>query len=96
VDFLKPAVAEAAVDCMIAITDCFDPNPYDCVADALADACPDATADADCATVVDECGDTLDECHAIMDGLSASGRSDVMDCVNDGCEYGLWSCVESL
>jgi hypothetical protein len=93
---LKPAVAEAAVDCMLSITDCMDPSPYTCVGSALEGACPDATADADCATVETACGDTQDECHAMIDGLSTAGRTAVMGCVNAGCEYGLWSCIESL
>lgn len=98
VEALKPAVAEAAVQCMLAATkdECMDPDPYDCVRFALGDACEDPTTDQACDTVVKNCKETADECHALLDGLSDAGRKTVMKCVEDDCSWGLWSCVESF
>jgi hypothetical protein len=94
---LKPLLGEIAVQCLTNDTSDYCDTGYTCVADALAEACPDATADADCAAAVTACGDvTADECHAMIDGLTEAARAEVMTCVTDGCEFGLYSCVEGV
>ncbi|HEY3493501.1 MAG TPA: hypothetical protein VGK73_02400 [Polyangiaceae bacterium] len=100
--FLKPRVAEAATECMLADADCSTSgiDPYACVRTALEGACPDAANDAFCAYAVTLCDpqESLDAagCHALVDGLNEDGLASVTSCVEDGCTFGLWSCVESL
>jgi hypothetical protein len=73
---------------------------YGCVRSALGSACPDASANDFCTTAVATCNpqEALDlaGCHALVDGLSATGLDSVHSCVESGCNFGLWSCVEGL
>lgn len=99
---LKPKVAEAATACMLEDTDCSTSgiDPYACLRTALGGACPDATNDEFCADAVVACndGEAIDAagCHALVDGLNEDGLALVTSCVDDGCSFGLWSCVESM
>lgn len=96
---LKPAVAEAAVDCFAASETCSSTDAYECVGDALAGACPDPYQDVFCADAVTACSFetiTEEECHMMVDGLNDYGIAQIYSCVEAGCEFGLWSCVESL
>jgi len=97
---LKPKEAAAAVSCMLAFTDCNVDLVYTCVKTALGKACPDPTADDFCVTAQATCNPhetlTVADCHALVDGLSATGLDSVHSCVENGCTFGLWSCVESI
>lgn len=97
---LKPKVAAAAVSCMLGFSDCNVDNVYTCVQTALGTACPDTTTDAFCVTAQATCNPhetvTVAGCHALVDGLSAAGLASVHSCVESGCTYGLWSCIESI
>lgn len=95
---LKPFIAELAVDCLTVATG-YCNEGYECFGEALGYACYDATADDDCATAVTACTYetiTTDDCHALLDGLTDTARDEVMACVDDGCDFGLWSCVEGV
>jgi hypothetical protein len=92
----KPKIAEAAVACMLP-ADCAGSSSlyHNCAMNALAAACPDATADATCATWVSMCagvGATSEGCHAALDGLTAAARKDVV--LNCTCAAGLDACVQ--
>jgi hypothetical protein len=93
---LKPKVAENAIACLAVQTDGCLAGGYDCLVDALAGACPDATADGDCRAASGVCTAEPGEpaCHALLDGMTDAGRQGVMDCVNADCSFGLYSCVE--
>jgi hypothetical protein len=94
---LKPKIAEAAVKCFIEANEC-DDYAYECAATALATACPVPENDDFCEEAAAICGDglTTAECHGLVDGLSEDGFAQVYSCVEGGCPYGLWSCIESL
>ncbi len=95
----KPAVAEAAANCIVnldAAAGCLE--VYECRKDALNDACPDASADALCATLIDTCNTagnptTEVECHSYVDGLNEFGRTSVETC---DCAFGIYSCIEGV
>jgi hypothetical protein len=94
---LKPAVAEAAVACLVLdqASGCY--GGYDCIKQALAAACPDPATQSDCATVGTECSEPGDpSCEDVLDGLTTAARAEVMTCVNDGCSFGVWSCTEGV
>lgn len=96
----KPKVAAAATACILQITDCATTtiDAYTCQKTALAAACADATADSACAQAATACSDAVTSaaCHAMVDGLNATGLAAVTTCIESGCTYGLWSCIESL
>jgi hypothetical protein len=108
---MKPKVGTKAVACMLALpdttcgfgTDAGVPqDPYSCVADALAGACADAAANADCTKYVTDCSGsasmTEKECHAMLDGFTAEGRTTLATTMGSDCNsgLGLWSAIESL
>lgn len=92
---LKPAVAEAAVECLALDQSAYCLTGYSCISQALADACPDPSTQSDCATVATNCSEPGDPaCEDVLDGLNSTGRAEVMSCVDDGCTFGLYSCME--
>ena len=99
----KPAVAEAAAQCIVDLGPTDDCTAvYQCNQDALAGACPDSGADDLCAQIVASCETagnptTAEECHGLVDGLNETGRGQVETCaVTDGCLYGRYSCPAGL
>jgi hypothetical protein len=96
--YLKPGVAEVAVQCLADSADCVL-DGYGCLADALAAACPDASADADCATVASDCGDPDPggvACDDVLPGLNDEGRAAVLECTAADCSFGVYSCAEGV
>lgn len=82
----KPKVAQNAVECVIALAQndtCVDVQA--CQEAALSNACPDTTADDDCATLAPACSDTEAVCHDFMDGLTEDARTRMMSCTVEGC-----------
>jgi hypothetical protein len=99
----KPAVAEAAAQCIVDLGPADDCGAvYQCRSDALAGACPDSGADDLCVQILASCETsgypvTAEECHGLVDGLNETGRGQVEICaVTDGCIYGLYSCTEGI
>lgn len=108
--YFKPAVAEAAVTCMIALggsSTCSD--VWACRNDALANACPDTGADQLCTQLIGDCaltGQTITdtECHDLLDGMTQAGRDAVeTQCgpsVEGSCFQGFYAtlgeCVDNL
>jgi hypothetical protein len=103
--YFKPAVAEAAVACIIAseaTTTCDD--IYACRNDALANACIDDTADSLCADFAGNCTVTEQECHLLVDGMNGDGRTavetqcgpSVEGCFGGGLFTSLEECVNNL
>lgn len=95
---LKPAVAEAAIACMVD-TDCDALATYTCADDAVVAACEDQTAAADCETVTAACPSaTTQECMTYLSGLTAQGRTAMITCMtpDEFCDFGFYTCLEGL
>jgi hypothetical protein len=99
---LDPGVAYAAISCLAnaclegpgCTTDEYRAQAVQCLIDALADACPDASADAACAEIEPACASSSEACHAHLDGMTAPTRAEVVECANADCSAGLRACVE--
>ena len=98
--FMKPKIAERAIACIRTKSPkqlCDAMSVYDCKDDALHTACPDPSADADCATIMKACKKTsLAECRTYLSGLNAAGRGEMVSCMKSDCSWGLYSCSEGL
>jgi hypothetical protein len=100
--YLDPKVAQKATTCMLEDASCLTSgiDPYACVRTALEAACFDLENDAFCTEAVEMCSPAetinLADCHALVDGLNPDGFALVSSCVEDGCSFGLWSCVEGV
>jgi hypothetical protein len=103
----KPGVAGATLTCVLGGATVCAPNVYACAKQALNNACPDSTADTDCADIVANCSNdggaaaTAAECHALIDGLNATGRMAVVMCSQSAaapCDgaAGIYACIEGL
>lgn len=99
----KPKVAQRALDCLARLTSkqvCDDAcNTYRCGDRALKTACPDPAADAPCAQIVAKCRSvSMSDCRTYLSGLNGAGRAQMVTCLTSkaGCEFGLFSCSESL
>lgn len=97
--YLKPAVANAKRECMLALDEtelCDATNTYTCLNDAMLASCPDPTAAAFCESIGAQCDGTVPEnCETYVSGLTAEGRAQFTACVADGwCD--LYLCAESL
>lgn len=99
---LDPGVAYAAISCL-AVACLEGPGctieeyrlqAVQCLIDALADACPDAGADAACAEIVPACTGSSEECHSYLDGMTQPTRDEVVTCATADCSAGLRACVE--
>lgn len=99
---LDPGVAYAAISCLAntclegpgCTTEEYRLQAVQCLVNALADACPDATADAACAEIVPACTGSSEECHPYLDGMIAATRDEVVTCATADCSAGLRACVE--
>jgi hypothetical protein len=105
IDYFKPAVAEEAVACILALdTAAMCADVYACRNDALANACVDDSTDATCADFAGSCAIDEAECHLFLDGMSQAGRdATILQCgpSAEGClGGGLWlsleECVNNL
>jgi hypothetical protein len=101
--YLKPKLAKATSDCMLANTATSCGPPSTCVRNVLATACPDPTAEADCVDYVNKCSATVPitytGCRALIDGLNSAGRARVRACIDSDagvCRYGVWACIEGV
>jgi hypothetical protein len=97
--YLKPAVANAKRECMLALDEtelCDATNTYTCLNDAMLASCPDPTATAFCESIGTSCGGTVPEnCETYVSGLTDEGRAQFTACVADEwCD--LYICAESL
>jgi hypothetical protein len=96
--FLKPRLANLARSCILALSDveaCGPGNVTDCIGDALMQSCPDPSAAAVCADLASECGGTAPSgCSPLISGLTAAGRTDLLDCVRDFCDFD--DCLQGL
>lgn len=102
---LKPAIAEAYVDCTNALYSetCTSVDVFACLHGALEAACYDATATDDCSGWATSCEITDDAafqegCHGYLDGLAEEVRAEVTTCAFEGgcSDAALAYCVESL
>jgi hypothetical protein len=94
-----PKVAASAVSCMAALSSkqvCDGSQAYNCGKAALAQACPDPTVGQLCAIAATSCKSTAADCTALLSGLNDQGKQQVAQCVAQGCQAGLYSCIEGL
>ncbi|MBX3190398.1 MAG: hypothetical protein KF819_25585 [Labilithrix sp.] len=100
--FLKPKVADKAIDCLAKLTSqqvCDACNTYRCGDLAMKTACPDPSADATCARITAACRSvSMTDCKTYLAGLNAAGRAKMQSCLSatSGCGFGIYSCAESL
>jgi hypothetical protein len=95
----KPKVAAAAVACLgtAKMEYCNSCKPFTCGHEALMGACPDAAAEADCATISRSCsGVDKTKCSSYLSGMSAKGRQAMVSCLTASCGKGFERCLESL
>ena len=95
---LKPGVAYDAITCLATKTDC-DMTGVDCMLEALAKtACPDASADDDCAQVAMLCSEAAGGavCHDMMDGMVEPARAAAISCAQQACVGTVEPCVRMV
>jgi hypothetical protein len=98
---MKPFIAQQAIACMVAkASTCTDgTDTYLCKDQALKIACPDPTADDECAHINTLCGigdGGVDQCRQYLSGMTQAGRDSMVSCMELSCSPGLYSCVEGL
>jgi hypothetical protein len=94
-----PKVAASAIACMTALSSkqvCDGSQAYNCGKAALAQACPDPAVGQLCAIAATSCKSTAADCTALLSGLNDQGKQQVAQCVAQGCQAGLYSCIEGL
>lgn len=94
----KNGVGRAITECIIKLPSCtgVDAVLAKCVQDALAQACPDPTAEDFCAPLSTSCGPgdggvgslPLSKCNPVAAGLNTTGRAALSACLNDGMDAG--------
>ncbi len=90
--FLQPRVAEAAVDCMLAMSGteavCDWSAWQTCAANGLQAACVDPASRATCQSMSSACGGGLDvfQCQQAFAAVKASELSRVASCIQEFCE----------
>jgi hypothetical protein len=97
--YFDAKVAAAAVNCEVALTSqqvCDATQTYNCGKAALAQACPDPGVAQLCQIAATACKATASDCTALISGLNAQGQQTIAQCVAQGCQAGLYSCIEGL
>jgi hypothetical protein len=97
--YFDPKVAASAISCMAALSSkqvCDATFAYGCGKTALTQACPDPALGQLCAIAATSCKSTPADCTALLSGLNDQGKQQVAQCVAQGCQAGLYSCVEGL
>ena len=94
----KNGVGRAITECILKLPSCtgVDAVLAKCVQDALAQACPDPTAEDFCAPLSTSCGPgdggvgslPLSKCNPVAAGLNTTGRAALSACLNDGMDAG--------
>ena len=106
----KKGVARAITGCIIALPSCEGGSLEitNCVQNALAQACPDPTAEGFCEPLATTCnGDgsattfSKSDCTDVATGLSQAGRTQLADCVQEGqgvnyCTPDPTSCIDDI
>ena len=101
---MKPSISNVARNCMLGLSHaelCDDAtNTYQCIDQALHDACPDETVVPLCADILatTSCGSktgvTADTCQTYLSGLTQNGRDEMVSCLESDCDF--YSCAEGL
>jgi hypothetical protein len=97
--YFSAKVAASAVSCMNGLSSkqvCDATFAYNCGKTALAQACPDPQVGQLCAIAATSCKSTPAECTSLLSGLNDQGKQQVAQCVSQGCQFGLYSCIEGL
>ncbi len=97
--YFDPKVAAQAISCMASLSSkqvCDATQTYGCGKAALAQACPDAALAQLCSIATTACKSTQADCMSLLSGLNDHGQQQVAACIAQGCQSGLYSCVEGL
>ncbi len=99
----KNGVGRAITECIIKLPTCegADVALAKCVDDALAQVCPDPTAEDFCAPLSTACGPgdggvgslPLAKCNPVAAGLNAQGRTEFSACLHDNTDAGASYCT---
>ena len=95
---IKDGVEELITSCINGLdaATCDNTDVVSCVEESLAQACPDDTADDDCAYLETNCGLDPVVCHEYLDGLTPEGRDAVTACdeaLCDGVTSNILDCI---
>lgn len=89
---LKPKIAEKAVDCLVSKSSkqaiCVFGVANDCGAAAIQKAaCIDPSTQAECSTLVHNCGGRLNlrDCQSLMSAVVTGNRRNMIACMREGC-----------
>jgi hypothetical protein len=101
---MKPSISNVARNCMLELSHaelCDDAtNTYQCIDQALHDACPDADVVPLCADILattscdGRTGVTAELCQLYLSGLTQNGRDEMVSCLEGDCDF--YSCAEGL
>jgi hypothetical protein len=97
--YFVPKVAAQAISCMTSLSSkqvCDATQTYGCGKAALAQACPDPAVGQLCTIAAGACKSTPADCASLISGLNDQGKQQVAQCIAQGCQAGLYSCVEGL
>jgi len=97
--YFDPKIAAQAISCMATLSSkqvCDATQTYGCGKAALAQACPDPEVSQLCAVAAGSCKSTTADCTSLLSGLNDQGKQLVAQCIAQGCQAGLYSCVEGL
>ena len=97
--YFDPKIAAVAVACLAGLSSrqLCDRGQIDaCGTNALSEACEDPTAGQLCAIAATSCKTSSTECASILSGLNDQAKQLVAKCIANGCQAGLYSCVEEL
>jgi len=97
--YFQAKVAAAAVSCLGGLTSrqaCDASLTSSCARGALAQACPDASLGQLCQIAASSCRTSAADCTAMLSGLNLQGQQAVALCVAQGCQAGLFACIDGL
>ena len=97
--YFSPKVAASAIGCLSKLSGkqlCDSSQVYACGKTALSQACPDNSVAQLCGIAATSCKSTAADCTALLSGLNDAGKQQVAQCIAQGCQAGLYSCVEGL
>jgi hypothetical protein len=97
--YFDAKVAAAAISCLAGLTGkqaCDPSQTSNCARWALAQACPDPAVAQLCQIAASSCKTTPGDCTSMLSGLNPQGQQAVAQCVAQGCQAGLYSCIDGL
>jgi hypothetical protein len=97
--YFDAKVAAAAISCLAGLTGkpaCDPLQTSNCAKSALAQACADPSVAQLCQIAASSCKTTSADCTSMLSGLNPQGQQAVAMCVAQGCQAGLYACIDGL